>query len=52
MFKDKILLITGGTRLFGRSILKRFLDANIKEIRVFLRDELKQEDMKRFWYDY
>ena len=51
MFKDKILLITGGSGSFGRSILKRFLDTNNKEIRVFSRDELKQEDMRRFWYD-
>jgi UDP-N-acetylglucosamine 4,6-dehydratase len=46
MFKDKTLLITGGTGTFGNATLKRFLDTNIKEIRVFSRDEKKQEDMR------
>ncbi|RQW04924.1 NAD-dependent epimerase/dehydratase family protein [candidate division KSB1 bacterium] len=46
MFKNKTLLITGGTGSFGNAILKRFLDTNIKEIRVFSRDEKKQEDMR------
>jgi UDP-glucose 4-epimerase len=41
MFKDKILLITGGTGSFGNAVLKRFLDTNIKEIRIFSRDEKK-----------
>ncbi|MCM0647437.1 polysaccharide biosynthesis protein [Clostridium swellfunianum] len=46
MFKDKILLITGGTGSFGNAVLKRFIDTDIKEIRVFSRDEKKQEDMR------
>lgn len=46
MFKNKILLITGGTGSFGNAVLKRFLDTDIKEIRVFSRDEKKQEDMR------
>jgi len=46
MFKDKILMITGGTGSFGNTVLKRFLDTNVKEIRVFSRDEKKQEDMR------
>jgi len=47
MFKNKILLITGGTGTFGNAVLKRFLDSGIKEIRVFSRDEKKQDDMRR-----
>lgn len=39
MFDDKILMITGGTGSFGNTVLKRFLDTNVKEIRVFSRDE-------------
>ncbi len=46
IFKDKVLLITGGTGSFGNAVLKRFLDTDIKEIRVFSRDEKKQEDMR------
>lgn len=46
MFKDKTLLITGGTGSFGNSVMKRFLDSDIKEIRIFSRDEKKQEDMR------
>ncbi|MHB1200375.1 MAG: polysaccharide biosynthesis protein [Polaromonas sp.] len=46
MFKDKILLITGGTGSFGNAVLKRFLDTDIAEIRIFSRDEKKQEDMR------
>ena len=46
MFKDKILLITGGTGSFGGAALRRFLETDIKEIRIFSRDELKQDDMK------
>lgn len=46
MFDNKILLITGGTGSFGNTVLKRFLDTNVKEIRVFSRDEKKQEDMR------
>ncbi len=47
IFKDKVLLITGGTGSFGNRVLKRFLDSDIKEIRIFSRDEKKQEDMRR-----
>ena len=46
MFKDKVLMITGGTGSFGRTVLSRFLDTDVKEIRVFSRDEEKQEDMR------
>jgi UDP-glucose 4-epimerase len=45
-FKDKILLITGGTGSFGNAVLKRFLNTDIKEIRIFSRDEKKQDDMR------
>ena len=46
MFKNKILLITGGTGSFGHTVLKRFINTDIKEIRVFSRDEKKQDDMR------
>ena len=46
MFKDKVLLITGGTGSFGNAILRRFLNSDIKEIRIFSRDEKKQDDMR------
>ena len=46
VFKDKVLLITGGTGSFGNAVLKRFLDSDIKEIRIFSRDEKKQDDMR------
>ncbi|MHC1775891.1 MAG: polysaccharide biosynthesis protein [Lentimicrobium sp.] len=46
MFKDKILLITGGTGSFGNAVLNRFLKTEIKEIRIFSRDEKKQDDMR------
>lgn len=46
MFKDKILLITGGTGSFGNAVLHRFLNSDIKEIRIFSRDEKKQHDMR------
>jgi len=46
MFKNKTLLITGGTGSFGNAVLRRFLSTDIKEIRVFSRDELKQEHMR------
>jgi len=46
IFKDKILLITGGTGSFGNAVLRRFLDSDIKEIRIFSRDEKKQDDMR------
>lgn len=46
MFKDKVLLITGGTGSFGNAVLNRFLDTDIREIRIFSRDEKKQDDMR------
>lgn len=46
MFKGKKLLITGGTGTFGNAVLRRFLDSDIKEIRIFSRDEKKQDDMR------
>jgi UDP-N-acetylglucosamine 4,6-dehydratase/5-epimerase len=49
MFEDKVLLISGGTGSFGNAVLKRFLNTNIKEIRIFSRDEKKQDDMRRFY---
>ena len=47
MFKNKILLITGGTGSFGNAVLRRFLETDIEEIRVFSRDEKKQDDMRK-----
>lgn len=49
MFKDKTLLITGGTGSFGNVVLKRFLNTDIKQIRIFSRDEKKQDDMRRYY---
>ena len=49
MFKDKTLLITGGTGSFGNAVLKRFLDTDIGEIRIFSRDEKKQDDMRKIY---
>lgn len=46
VFKDKTLLITGGTGSFGNAVLRRFVDSDIKEIRIFSRDEKKQDDMR------
>jgi UDP-N-acetylglucosamine 4,6-dehydratase len=46
MFDDKVLMITGGTGSFGNAVLRRFLDTGVREIRVFSRDEKKQEDMR------
>lgn len=46
MFKDKVLMITGGTGSFGNAVLKRFLDTDVSEVRIFSRDEKKQEDMR------
>jgi len=46
MFKNKVLMITGGTGSFGNAVLKHFLNLDIKEIRIFSRDEKKQEDMR------
>lgn len=51
MYKNKILLITGGTGSFGNAILKKFLNTDIKEIRIFSRDEKKQDDMRRLYKD-
>ena len=47
MFNGKVLLITGGTGSFGNAVLKRFLETDIKEIRIFSRDEKKQDDMRK-----
>ena len=47
MFRNKILLITGGTGSFGNAVLSRFLDTDIEEIRIFSRDEKKQDDMRK-----
>lgn len=49
IFADKTLMITGGTGSFGNAVLKRFLNTDIKEIRIFSRDEKKQDDMR---HDY
>ena len=47
MFENKKLLITGGTGSFGNAVLRRFLDYDIAEIRIFSRDEKKQDDMRK-----
>lgn len=49
MFENKVLLITGGTGSFGNAVLNRFLNTDIKEIRIFSRDEKKQDDMRQFY---
>ena len=49
MFKNKVLLITGGTGSFGNAVLKKFLDTDIKEIRIFSRDEKKQDDIRKLY---
>ncbi|MDD4328265.1 MAG: polysaccharide biosynthesis protein [Eubacteriales bacterium] len=49
MFKGKTLLITGGTGSFGNAVMKRFLDTDIREIRIFSRDEKKQDDMRKLY---
>ena len=49
MFKGKTLLITGGTGSFGNAVLKKYLDSDIKEIRIFSRDEKKQDDMRKLY---
>src|SRR5690606_32630908 len=46
MFKDKILMVTGGTGSFGNTVLHRFLSTDVREIRIFSRDEKKQEEMR------
>lgn len=48
IFNGKVLLITGGTGSFGNAVLRRFLDSDIREIRIFSRDEKKQDDMRHF----
>ncbi len=47
MFKNTILLITGGTGSFGNAVLDRFMKSDLKEIRIFSRDEKKQDDMRK-----
>ncbi|MFA0415178.1 polysaccharide biosynthesis protein [Vibrio renipiscarius] len=49
MFLNKVLLITGGTGSFGNAVLRRFLDSDIREIRIFSRDEKKQDDMRKLF---
>ncbi|MDP3386730.1 MAG: polysaccharide biosynthesis protein [Eubacteriales bacterium] len=49
MFKNKTILITGGTGSFGNAVLERFLDTEVAEIRIFSRDEKKQDDMRHFY---
>ena len=51
MFKNKTLLITGGTGTFGNAVLGRFLKTEVREIRIFSRDEKKQEDMRLAYND-
>jgi UDP-N-acetylglucosamine 4,6-dehydratase/5-epimerase len=46
MFKNKVLMITGGTGSFGKTVLRRFLSTDVREIRIFSRDEKKQEEMR------
>ena len=47
MFKNKTIIITGGTGSFGNAVLNRFLNTDVKEIRIFSRDEKKQDDMRK-----
>lgn len=49
MFKDRVLLITGGTGSFGNAVMDRFLKTDIREIRIFSRDEKKQDEMRNFY---
>ena len=49
MFKNKTLLITGGTGSFGNAVMRRFLGTDIQEIRIFSRDEKKQDDMRKLY---
>jgi UDP-N-acetylglucosamine 4,6-dehydratase/5-epimerase len=49
MFKNKVLLITGGTGSFGKAVLSRFSDSNLSEIRIFSRDEKKQDDLRKLY---
>lgn len=50
MFSDKVLLITGGTGSFGNAVLRRFLDSDLREIRILSRDEKKQDDMRKKYH--
>ena len=49
MFASKTLLITGGTGSFGNAVMRRFLDSDVAEIRIFSRDEKKQDDMRKIY---
>ena len=49
IFKDKTLMITGGTGSFGNAVLKRFLNTDIGEIRIFSRDEKNRDDMRKLY---
>lgn len=49
IFSGRTLMITGGTGSFGKAVLDRFLDTDIKEIRIFSRDEKKQDDLRRYY---
>lgn len=51
MFKDKVLMVTGGTGSFGHVVVERFLKTDIREIRIFSRDEKKQDDMRKEFHD-
>jgi len=51
MFKNKVLLISGGTGSFGKSVLDKILKSGIREVRIFSRDELKQDNMRRLYDD-
>lgn len=51
MFKGKVLLITGGTGSFGNKVLEMFLDSDLREIRIFSRDEKKQDDMRKKYHN-
>jgi UDP-glucose 4-epimerase len=49
IFKDKVLLVTGGTGSFGNAVVRRFMESDIKEIRILSRDEKKQDDMRHLF---
>jgi len=49
MFKNKTIIVTGGTGSFGNAVLNRFLNTDVKEIRIFSRDEKKQDDMRKLY---
>ena len=51
MLNDRVLLITGGTGSFGKAVLKRFLTSDLREIRIFSRDEKKQDDLRKAYPD-